>query len=94
MQPMVYDQLGTIQQRTGNRSVNNAPRNTYKTRDDKWVAISTSAQSIAERVMELVGHPEVIDEPWFASRRPSAPSTPTSSTPTSAAGSSSATAPR
>lgn len=67
MQPMVYDQLGTIQQRTGNRSVNNAPRNTYLTRDGKWVAISTSAQSIAERVMALVGHPEVVDEPWFAS---------------------------
>jgi crotonobetainyl-CoA:carnitine CoA-transferase CaiB-like acyl-CoA transferase len=31
------------------------------------VAISTSAQNIAERVMRLVGHPEVIDEPWFAS---------------------------
>jgi crotonobetainyl-CoA:carnitine CoA-transferase CaiB-like acyl-CoA transferase len=28
--------------------------------------VSTSAQSIAERVMRLVGHPEVIDEPWFA----------------------------
>ena len=67
MQPMVFDQLGTIQQRTGNRSVNNAPRNTYQTRDDKWVAISTSAQSIAERVMQLVGHPEVISEPWFQS---------------------------
>jgi len=66
-QPIIYDQLGTVQGRTGNRSVNNAPRNTYKTRDDKWVAISTSAQSIAERVMHLVGHPEVIDEPWFAS---------------------------
>ena len=66
-QPTVYDQLGIIQPRTGNRSVNNAPRNTYLTRDSKWVAISTSAQSIAERVMHLVGHPEVISEPWFAS---------------------------
>ena len=28
----VYDQLGTVQQRTGNRSVNNAPRNVYRTR--------------------------------------------------------------
>ncbi|GAA4987421.1 CoA transferase [Yinghuangia aomiensis] len=65
-QPIVYDQLGVVQQRTGNRSVNNAPRNTYRCRDGKWVAISTSAQSIAERVMRLVGHPEVIDEPWFA----------------------------
>lgn len=66
-QPIVYDQLGIIQTRTGNRSVNNAPRNTYRTADGKWVAISTSTQSIAERVMHLVGHPEVTDEPWFAS---------------------------
>ena len=66
-QPTIYDQTGVIQGRTGNRSVNNAPRNTYKSRDDKWIAISTSAQSIAERVLTLVGHPEVLDEPWFAS---------------------------
>ena len=66
-QPTVYDQLGIIQERTGNRSVNNAPRNIYKTADDEWVAISTSAQNIAERVMRLVGHPEYIDEPWFQS---------------------------
>ena len=64
--PTIYQQLGVVEQRHGNRSTNNAPRNTYRTRDDKWVAVSTSAQSIAERVMRLVGHPEVIDEPWFA----------------------------
>jgi crotonobetainyl-CoA:carnitine CoA-transferase CaiB-like acyl-CoA transferase len=64
-QPIIYDQLGEIQERTGNRSVNNAPRNTYRTSDDKWVAVSTSANSIAERVMRLIGHPELIDEPWF-----------------------------
>lgn len=61
-----YDQLGYVQPRTGNRSTNNAPRNTYRTSDDKWVAVSTSAQSIAERVMHLVGRPEYIDEEWFA----------------------------
>ncbi len=66
-QPTVYDQLGRLQPRTGNRSANNAPRNTYRTRDGRWLAISTSAQSIAERVMRLVGRPEFIDEPWFAS---------------------------
>jgi len=64
-QPIWYDQLGVVQERRGNRSVNNAPRNIYRTADDRWVAVSTSAQSIAERVMRLVGHPEVIDEPWF-----------------------------
>lgn len=61
-----WDQLRTVQPRTGNRSVNNAPRNTYQTADGSWVAVSTSAQSIAERVMRLVGRPELIDEPWFA----------------------------
>jgi len=62
-----FDQLGTVQARTGNRSVNNAPRNVYRTADDEWVAVSTSSQSIAERVMTLVGRPELVDEPWFAS---------------------------
>ena len=65
-QIITYDQLGELQARTGNRSHNNAPRNTYRTRDGGWVAVSTSAQSIAERVMRLVGRPELIDEPWFA----------------------------
>ena len=62
-----YDQLGHVQPRTGNQTSNNAPRNLYRTADGSWVAVSTSAQSIAERVMRLVGRPEVIDEPWFAS---------------------------
>ncbi|MFF4352386.1 CaiB/BaiF CoA transferase family protein [Streptomyces sp. NPDC001530] len=65
-QPIWYDQLGHVQPRTGNRSANNAPRNTYRTADGSWVAVSTSAQSIAERVMRLVGRPDVIAEPWFA----------------------------
>ncbi|MEV5730551.1 CaiB/BaiF CoA transferase family protein [Streptomyces pharetrae] len=64
--PLWYDQLGHVQPRTGNRSQNNAPRNTYRTADGTWVAVSTSAQSVAERVMHLVGRPELIDEPWFA----------------------------
>lgn len=65
-QPIWYDQLGHVQPRTGNRSQNNAPRNTYRTADGSWVAVSTSAQSVAERVMDLVGRPDLIGEPWFA----------------------------
>jgi crotonobetainyl-CoA:carnitine CoA-transferase CaiB-like acyl-CoA transferase len=65
--PTAYDQLGVIPGRHGNRSQNNAPRNTYRTRDGRWVAISSSSQTVAERVMHLVEHPEVIAEPWFAS---------------------------
>ncbi|MQM24109.1 CaiB/BaiF CoA transferase family protein [Glycomyces albidus] len=62
-----YDQLGVLQPRSGNRSVNNAPRNVYRTGDGAWVAVSTSSQSIAERVMRLVGRGDLVDEPWFAS---------------------------
>ncbi|MEV5319780.1 CoA transferase [Streptomyces sp. NPDC052687] len=64
--PLWYDQLGHVQPRTGNRSQNNAPRNTYRTADGTWVAVSTSANSIAERVMRLVGRPDLIEQPWFA----------------------------
>ena len=61
----VFDQLGIVTQRKGNRSENNAPRNTYLTADGDWVAISTSAHSIAERVMLMVGRPDIVDQPWF-----------------------------
>lgn len=65
-QAMAYDQLGKIPVRVGNRSLNNSPRNTYRTADGHWVAVSTSTTNVAERVMHLVGHPEVTNEPWFA----------------------------
>ncbi|MER6912893.1 CoA transferase [Streptomyces sp. NPDC000594] len=66
-QPIWYDQLGYVQPRTGNRSRNNAPRNTYRTADGHWLAVSTSAQSVAERLLRLVGRPELTEEPWFTS---------------------------
>jgi crotonobetainyl-CoA:carnitine CoA-transferase CaiB-like acyl-CoA transferase len=65
--PTVYDQLGIIAGRHGNRSPNNAPRNAYLTRDGRWVAISASATSIAERVMRLIGRPDIAEQPWFSS---------------------------
>jgi crotonobetainyl-CoA:carnitine CoA-transferase CaiB-like acyl-CoA transferase len=65
--PTVYDQLGIIAGRHGNRSPNNAPRNAYVTRDGRWVAISASATSIAERVMRLVGRDDLVEKRWFSS---------------------------
>jgi crotonobetainyl-CoA:carnitine CoA-transferase CaiB-like acyl-CoA transferase len=66
-QVTAYDLLGKLQERTGNRSSHNAPRNVYRTADGSWVAVSASATSIAERVLRLVGRPDLIEEPWFAS---------------------------
>ena len=67
--PSVYHHTGVIEGRHGNRSTNNAPRNTYLTRDGYWVAVSASALNVAQRVMELVGHPDIAKEPWFATGR-------------------------
>lgn len=66
-QMTAYKALGVVPVRTGNRSSSNAPRNTYRTRDGRWLAISTSAQTIAERVVTLVGRPDLVAQPWFAS---------------------------
>jgi len=67
--PSAYDQLGVVPTRQGNRSRNSAPRNTYRTRDGQWVAVSSASTSVAERVMRLVGRPDLADEPWFSSAR-------------------------
>ncbi len=64
-----YKALGLIPKRTGNRSSINAPRNTYRTRDDRWLAVSTSAQSVAERLVSMIGHEEFVAEEWFATGR-------------------------
>jgi crotonobetainyl-CoA:carnitine CoA-transferase CaiB-like acyl-CoA transferase len=60
------DLLGDVQPRTGNRSSHNAPRNLYRTADEKWVAVSASATSIAERVLRLVGRADLTEHDWFA----------------------------
>ena len=64
-QVSAFDALGELQPRTGNRSTHNAPRNVYRTADDRWVAVSASATSIAERLMRLVGRPDLVEQPWF-----------------------------
>ena len=64
-QALVYDQLGIVQGRTGNRAPFTSPRNVYITKDGRWLALSASAQSVAERTMRIVGRPDLIDKPWF-----------------------------
>jgi crotonobetainyl-CoA:carnitine CoA-transferase CaiB-like acyl-CoA transferase len=65
-QASVYDQLGQIQGRSGNRAPFTAPRNAFQAADGRWLGLSGSAQSIAERIMRLVGREDILDEPWFA----------------------------
>jgi crotonobetainyl-CoA:carnitine CoA-transferase CaiB-like acyl-CoA transferase len=61
-----YEHLGVKPQRVGNRSNNSAPRNVYRCADERWVAVSAPATQVAERVLRLVGRPDLCAEPWFA----------------------------
>lgn len=63
---LTHDQLGTVPGRTGNRWDISAPRNTYRTSDGNWLAMSGSAPSIAMRALRAVGHPELTEDPRFA----------------------------
>ena len=64
-----YDQLGEIQQRQGSRLPFTAPRNTYCTKDGKWVSIAGSAQSTFERICEALEMPAVVKDPRFLDNR-------------------------
>jgi crotonobetainyl-CoA:carnitine CoA-transferase CaiB-like acyl-CoA transferase len=64
-----YDQLGVVQERNGSRLPFTAPRNTYRTRDERWVAISGSAQSTFERMCDALGVQELTGDPRFLDNR-------------------------
>ncbi|NVM98489.1 CoA transferase [Arthrobacter sp. SDTb3-6] len=63
---LVYDQLGEIPARVGNKWSISVPRNTYKTSDNQWLAVSGSAQTIALRVYDAIGRPELREDPEYA----------------------------
>lgn len=54
---------GYLQPRLGSGIPYSVPRNTYRCADGSWVAISTTAESVAQRFLAMVGAP---DDPRFA----------------------------
>lgn len=60
-----YDQLGVVAQRAGNRWDISAPRNTYRTADGKWLAMSGSSPALALRVFRAIGRPDLVDDADF-----------------------------
>ncbi|MCZ7529832.1 MAG: CoA transferase [Acidimicrobiia bacterium] len=53
---------GLEQERLGAGILYTVPRGTYRCADDVWVAVSTSAESVAQRVLALIG---ADDDPRF-----------------------------
>jgi crotonobetainyl-CoA:carnitine CoA-transferase CaiB-like acyl-CoA transferase len=62
---LAYKVTGKVRPRLGNGSNTSSPRNVYATRDGKWVAMSASIQSTAERVFRAIGRADMIADTRF-----------------------------
>jgi FMN-dependent oxidoreductase (nitrilotriacetate monooxygenase family) len=62
---LAYDQLGMVPGRVGNRLDASAPRNAYRTSDDRWLAVSGASPNIAARVFRAIGRPELAEDPAY-----------------------------
>jgi crotonobetainyl-CoA:carnitine CoA-transferase CaiB-like acyl-CoA transferase len=60
-----YDQLGVIPHRMGNRTNFESPRNLYKTKDDRWISISSTNESMAKRIFTAMGMEKLLEDPRF-----------------------------
>ncbi|MFZ4669508.1 MAG: CaiB/BaiF CoA transferase family protein [Microthrixaceae bacterium] len=70
MGPLVslYGLTGEMQERLGGGIFSTVPRNTYRSADGAWVAVSSSSDSVAARVMELIGFGDDARMATFAGR--------------------------
>jgi crotonobetainyl-CoA:carnitine CoA-transferase CaiB-like acyl-CoA transferase len=62
---LAYNQLGVIAGRVGNFLEASAPRNAYRTSDDKWLAISSASPNIAMRVYRAIDRPDLAEDPDY-----------------------------
>jgi crotonobetainyl-CoA:carnitine CoA-transferase CaiB-like acyl-CoA transferase len=60
-----YRLTGVPTMRSGNQSTHTAPRNIYACSDGKFVAMSGSMQSMAMRIFDTIGKPELKTDPRF-----------------------------
>ncbi len=66
--PGAYAATGYLQPRLGSGIPYSVPRGTWRCADDRWVAVSTSAETVAGRVMELIGFGDRADLQTFNGR--------------------------
>lgn len=61
-----YQLTGKVTQRSGSRSPTHAPRNVYRTKDNKWVALSAGMEGTLARLFEGIGYPEGLQDERFS----------------------------
>ncbi|WP_291421157.1 CaiB/BaiF CoA-transferase family protein [Devosia sp.] len=62
----IFAKTGKIKQRVGSASNTASPRNVYRCADGGYVALSGSTQTVARRIFEIIGRPDMNDDPRFA----------------------------
>jgi crotonobetainyl-CoA:carnitine CoA-transferase CaiB-like acyl-CoA transferase len=60
-----YALTNTVAPRIGSRSTTASPRNVYECSDGKFVALSASMQSMAERLFRTIGREDLIQDPRY-----------------------------
>jgi crotonobetainyl-CoA:carnitine CoA-transferase CaiB-like acyl-CoA transferase len=59
----LFKLTGELKPRTGSRSTTTSPRNVFGTKDGRYIAISASIQTMAERLYRTVGRPDMVEDP-------------------------------
>jgi crotonobetainyl-CoA:carnitine CoA-transferase CaiB-like acyl-CoA transferase len=63
----IYQLTGKLKERAGSGSNTSSPRNVYRCRDGSYVAMSASTETMARRVFQAIGRPDMIEDPRFRS---------------------------
>jgi crotonobetainyl-CoA:carnitine CoA-transferase CaiB-like acyl-CoA transferase len=64
-----FDGNDVIRQPSGSTVTGIVPTNTYRCQDGKYIVIGGNGDSIFQRLMVAVGHPQMADDPRFASNQ-------------------------
>lgn len=63
----IYRVTGKVKERAGSASNTVSPRNVYRCRDGKFVALSGSTQTVAMRIFDIIGRSDMKNDPRFSS---------------------------
>lgn len=61
-----YDQTGEVPERVGTINPHIAPHDIYPTADGSWVSLPVSTQNMFVRLCNVLGVPELLEDPRFA----------------------------
>lgn len=62
----IHRLTGKVKERSGSASNTVSPRNVYRCADGRFAALSGSTQTVAMRIFDVIGRPDMKDDPRFA----------------------------